>query len=69
MEATFVVEPNVARQSTGPVLTIKLHVSYTIFFCIMTSSNGIIFRVSGHLCGEFPGHRGIPLTKASDAEL
>ena len=32
---------------------------------MMTSSNGNIFRVTGHLCGEFTG----PLTKASDAEL
>ena len=23
----------------------------------MTSLNGIIFRISGHLCGEFTGHR------------
>ena len=36
---------------------------------MMTSSNGNIFRVIGPLCGEFTGHRGIPLTKASDAEL
>ena len=35
----------------------------------MTSSNGDIFRVTGHLCGEFTGHRWIPCTKASDAEL
>ena len=28
-----------------------------------------IFRVTGPLCGEFPGHQWIPLTKASDAEL
>ena len=35
----------------------------------MTSSNGNIFRVTGHLCGEFTGHRWIPRTKASDAEL
>ena len=35
---------------------------------MMTSSNGNIFRVSGPLCGEFTGHRWIPLTKASDAE-
>ena len=35
----------------------------------MTSSNGKIFRVTGPLCGEFTGHRWIPLTKASDAEL
>ena len=25
--------------------------------CMMTSSNGNIFRVSGPLCGEFTGHR------------
>ena len=35
---------------------------------MMTSSNGNIFRVTDHLCGEFTGHRWIP-TKASDAEL
>ena len=36
---------------------------------MMTSSNGNIFRVTGPLSGEFTGHRWIPLTKASDAEL
>ena len=36
---------------------------------MMTSSNGNIFRVTGHLCGEFTGHQWIPLTKTSDAEL
>ena len=36
---------------------------------MMTSSNGIIFRVTGHLCGEFTDHWWIPRTKASDAEL
>ena len=35
----------------------------------MTSSNGNIFRVTGHLCGEFTGPRWIPHKKASDAEL
>ena len=38
-------------------------------FPIMTSSNGNIFRVTGPLCGEFTGHRWIPCTNASDAEL
>ena len=28
-----------------------------------------IFCVTGHMCGEFIGHRWIPHTKASDAEL
>ena len=32
----------------------------------MTSSNRSIFRVTSPLCGEFTGHRWIPLTKASD---
>ena len=33
---------------------------------MMISSNGNIFHVTGLLCGEFTGHRWIPLTKASD---
>ena len=36
---------------------------------MMTSSNGNIFRVTSHLCGEFFGHQWIARTKASDAEL
>ena len=36
---------------------------------MMTSSNGNIFRVKGPLWGESTGHRWIPLTKASNAEL
>ena len=40
-----------------------------IYHFMMTSSNGNIFRVTGHLCGEFTGPRWIPRTKASDAEL
>ena len=35
----------------------------------MTLWNGNIFCVNGLLCGEFTGHRWIPLTKASEAEL
>ena len=36
---------------------------------MMKSSNGNIFRVTGPLCGEFTGHRSIPRTKASDADI
>ena len=36
---------------------------------MMTSSNRKILRVTGLLCGEFTGHRGILHTKATDAEL
>ena len=38
-------------------------------FFMKTSSNGNIFRVTGHLCGEFTGPRWTPSTKASDVEL
>ena len=33
-------------------------------WAMMTSSNGNIIHVTGPLCGEFTGHRWIPLTKA-----
>ena len=36
---------------------------------MMTSSNGNIFRVTGHFCGEFTDDRWIPRTKVSYAEL
>ena len=41
----------------------------TVFLDMLTSSNGNIFCVTGHLCGELTGHQWNPLTKASDAEL
>ena len=37
--------------------------------CIMTSSNGNIFRITGPWWGESNGHQRIPLTRASGAEL
>ena len=37
-----------------------------IIWTMMTSSNGNIFRVTGHLCGEFTGPRWSPRTKAND---
>ena len=39
------------------------------FIIMMPSSNGNIFHIAGTLCGEFTGHRWIPHTKATDAEL
>ena len=36
-----------------------------IHYHMMTSSNGNIFRVTGHLCREFTGPRWILLTEAS----
>ena len=38
--------------------------SNVMMWCMMTLSNGNIFRVTGHLCGEFTGPRWIPRTKA-----
>ena len=35
----------------------------------MTSSNGNLFHVTGPLCGEFTGHRWIPLTRPVTREL
>ena len=43
--------------------------AYPLRCSTMTSSNGNIFLVNGCLCGEFTGHRCVPFTKASDAEL
>ena len=43
--------------------------SWTVRTNMMTSSNGNIFRVTGHLCGEFTGPRWSPRTKGSDVEL
>ena len=50
---------------------IMFYFSHGYLFCVnmMTSSNGIIFRVTGQFCWEFNGNRWIPRTKASDAEL
>ena len=48
---------------------IALESHITKFINMISSSNGNIFRVTGHLCGEFTGPRWIPRTKARDAEL
>ena len=42
---------------------------HTVSSYMMTSSNGNIFRVTGHVYGEFTGLWWIPRLKASDAEL
>ena len=44
-----------------PLWYISHHIWYAWHsIYMMTSSNGSIFRVTGHLCGEFTGARGIP---------
>ena len=39
---------------------LMIHVVFLRTLFMMTSSNGNIFRVTGHLCGEFTGRRWIP---------
>ena len=49
-----------------------LHADGNLFYFVLSCwrhQNGNIFRVTGSLCGKFTGHRWIPRTKASDAEL
>ena len=73
--STFVIKPGYSYHFlpiflycfTGAATAVSVEKSSTIF--MMMSSNGDIFRVTGHLCGEFTGPRWIPHTKASDAEL
>ena len=45
------------------------YISQKWWIIMMTSSNGNIFRVTGHLSEEFTGPRWIPRTKASNTEL
>ena len=56
-----------AAQLNYVTLEPKLLCLWLSAFHMMTSSNGYIFRLTGHLRGEFTGHRWIPHTKASDA--
>ena len=47
----------------------SLEARFSECLIMMTSSNGNLFRVTGHLCGEFTGHWWNPHAKASDAKL
>ena len=65
---------NINIQITSGTAVLLVHqdiysIIHEIWNIMMTSSNGNIFRVTGHLCGEFTGPRWIPHTMASDAEL
>ena len=52
----------------GTWMTQSFWLGFFITF-MMTSSNGNIFRVTGHLCGEFTGPRWIPRTKAQSFDV
>ena len=64
-EATF---GYVCKELWDPQILISgPHLVHSVLIIRMTLSNGNIFRVTRPSCGEFTGHRWIPLTKASDA--
>ena len=67
--ATYKIKENTCLLSNNVCTLVEVDDSYQLNILIMTSSNGNIFRVTGHLCGKFTGHRWISHTKASDAEL
>ena len=63
---------SVTKKNTGMtrlIHTIGWGKQGPVHYAMMTSSIWNIIRVTGLLCGEFTGHRWIPLTRASDAEL
>ena len=53
-------------ERSSPMYGVMAHCCINYSADMMTSSNGNIFRATGHLCGEFTGHRWIARTKASD---
>ena len=49
--------PRIHRQSKSVPCISGNALAPGVVSCMMTSSNGNIFRVTGHLCGEFTGPR------------
>ena len=60
---------DVSRHSLIHKLSKLISQSWKCNSIMMTSSNGNILRVTGHLCEEFTVPRWIARTKASDAEF
>ena len=67
-QETTIIMPNTDTDLRFHIASLSRN-KLMIYWYMMTSSNGNIFRVTGHLCGEFTGHWWIPCTKASDVEL
>ena len=57
------------RHIISELILLQRHTGVQCIFYMITTSSRNIFRVTGHLCGEFTGGRWIPRTKASDAAL
>ena len=55
-------------ESNGPVRVVSCTKDRTVS-SHRYHHDDVIFRVTGHLCGEFTGPRWIPHTTVSDAEL
>ena len=60
--ATLIHSCGILNEPRYSKLQSSLH-TYTIEIFMITSSNGNIFRVTGHLCGEFTGP---PVTRSFD---
>ena len=66
INAIYIIGYVTLMATTGSFKLVPYH-SVRSLKLMMTSSNGNIFRVTGHLCGKFTGPRWIPRTKASDS--
>ena len=66
-EGLFIVQNFVV--ATGILVDAFAECLLRISCTMMMSSNGNIFRITGHLCAEFTSHQWIPRTKASEVEL
>ena len=62
----WIAQRDVTNKQT-PVKALTL--LFWLSLIMMTSPDGNICRATGPLCREFTGHRWIPITMASDAEL
>ena len=69
VETSLLMERPCVVLTDGNDWTYKVLILVSWPSSMLTSSNGNIFRDTGHVCGEFTGHRWIHRTKASDAEL
>ena len=56
--------PHPTMQHFGTEMCTCEHFCYKMVHCMMTSSNGNIFRVTGHLCGEFTRTGEFPAQRA-----
>ena len=69
MQIEWVYQFDVCVYENGHYFCMRLRAYKRTQWHMITSWNGNIFLVTGHLRGEFTGPQWIPRTKTSDAEL